>query len=340
MKYLNAEAFKKSDKKNQTLLIVGLLLLIITIILVYFGIKNSSKPLPEPENLGSLIENKNYTEDKYSYLDVAIKPYLFAVYETDGKEEDAKYYLAMDKENHLYILYMKDDKYKELNIDGIEVNPIRVYGITKKIPYDIKDLAISSYNELMKNEYLTNDNFKDYVGLIYLDTKSEVNDSSIYYLGAFLTGFFFVIMIITYIVIIIKNKKTLKNITNEEIAKIDSEISQMSSSEYNDMKFYLLKDYLVDLSNNIVILKYSDIIWAYPFEQRYNGLLVNKCIKIVDRNNKVYNVSNTKVLNKNKDEIIEDILRKLKEKNADIILGFTSDNRKLVKQIIKDLKNK
>ena len=178
MKNLNAEAFKKSNKKNSTLLIVGICLLVVTILLIYLGVKNENKPLPDPENLGSLVANKMFDEDKYVYLDVAIKPYLFAVYETDGKEDDAKYYLVMDKDNYLYILYMKEDKYNELNVDSIKESPIRVYGITKRIPNDIKDLAISSYNELMEDEYLTKDNFKDYVGLLYLDTKSEVNDSS------------------------------------------------------------------------------------------------------------------------------------------------------------------
>lgn len=340
MKNLNAEAFKKSNKKNKNLLIVGLLLLIVTIILIYLGVKNENKPLPTPENLSDIIVNKKYDEDKYVYLDVAIKPYLFAVYETDGKEDDAKYYLVMDKDNKLYILYMKEEKYKELNVDSIDENPIRVYGITKKITNDIKDLAISSYNGLMEGEYLTKDNFKDWVGQVYLDNKSAVNDSSLYYLGAFLSGLFFIIVIITYIVIIIKNKKTFKNMTNEELAKIDSEISMMSTSEYADMKFYLLKDYIVDLANSMIILKYSDIIWAYPFEQRYNGLLVNKCIRLVDKNNKMYDVANTKVLNKNKDEIIQEILRKLLEKNSDLILGFTNDNRKLVKEKIKETKNK
>lgn len=340
MKNLNAEAFKKSNKKNITLLIVGLVLLAITVLLIYLGVQNQNKPLPDPENLSSLIENKKFDEDIYAYLDVATKPYLFAVYETDGKEEDAKYYLAMDKNNYLYILYMKEDKYKELNVDSIQEIPIRISGITKRIPNDIKDLTITSYNELMKDEYLTKDNFKDYVGLVYLDTKAEVNDSSLYYLGAFLSGLFFIIIVITYIVIVIKNKRTFKNISNEELAKIDSEISMMSTSEYANMKFYLLKDYIVDLTNNIVILKYSDLVWAYPYEQRYNGLLVNKCIKLVDKKNKMYDVANTKVLDKNKDEILQEILRKIQEKNGDLVLGFTNENRKLVKDKIKELRNK
>ena len=340
MKNLNADAFAKSNKKNIMLLISGIILLVITILLIYFGLKNENKPLPTPINLTELIENNHNDEDVYSYLEVALKPYLFAVYETDGVEDNAKYYLVMDKENHLYILYMTESNYNKLNVDSIKENPIKVFGITKKIPTDIKNLAIESYNELMEKEYLNKENFSEYIGFIYLDLETKINDSSLYYLGATLSFIFFLIVIITYIVIIVLNKKTFKKISSDELAIIDAEISNMNSSEYSNMKFYLLKDYLVDLANNVVIIKYSDILWAYPYEQRYNGLLINKCIKIVDINNKKHDIGNTKILNKNKDEIINNIINRLKEKNPNIIVGYNKENRKIIKEKIKKNKNK
>ncbi len=340
MKNLNSEAFDKSIKRNRNLLIVGLVLLGVAIILIYMGVKNEQKELPEPIKLSEFVEQEKNVEDVYAYIDAVTKPYLFAEYENNGKTEDAKFYFVMDENNYLYVIYMTEDKYKELNVDSIEEASIRVNGITKKISSDIKQYAIESYNEIMEDEYLTNDNFSEYVGLVYLDTKSSVNDSSMYYVGAFLSGFFFLIIIITYIVIIIKNKKTLKNISHEELERISGEIYQMKESKYEKMKFYLLKDYVVDMQNNIVIIKYSDILWAYPYEQRYNGLVINKCIKIIDKNNKMYDVANTKLLDKNKDEILQEILRELNAKNQEIILGYNNENRKIVKEKIKELKNK
>jgi len=338
MKNLNAEAFFKSSKRNKNLLIIGLVLLAITALLIYLGVQNENKPLPDIISLSDFIEQGKSNEEVYSYVDINVTPYLFAVYETDGVEEESKYYLAMDSENHLYILYMKEDNYKILDVDTIEENPIRVTGITRKISSDIKELAIESYNELMEQEYLTEDNFIEYVGLVYLDMESPINDSSLYYLGAFLSGFFALLIIIIYIVIVVKNKKTFKNMPEEELARIDTELSGMESSEYANMKFYLLKDYVVDMGNNIVIIKYADILWAYPFEQRYNGLLINKCIKLIDKNNKMYDVASTKMLDKNKDEVLQEILQKLQAKNTDIILGFNKDNRKLVKEKVKAFK--
>ena len=339
MKYLNAEVFKESSKRNKKLLIIGIILLGITILLIYLGIKNENKALPKEIDLNTLVEKENDEEYVYSYVEVVTKPYLFAVYETDGVEDIAKFYFVMDKNNYLYILYMNDSKYKELNVDNIKDNPVKVLGLTKKIPNDIKELAIESYNELMEDEYLTKENFKEYIGFLYLDTITPVNDSSLYYVGAFLSGFFALLIIVIVIVIVVLNKKKISKMDSIELSKIDAEISQMGSSKYSDMKFYLLKEYLVDLRNNLVILKYSDILWAYPFEQRYNGMLINKCIRIKDINNKKYDVASTKLLSKDKDETLQAILMELKEKNPDIILGFNKENKKIIKEKIKESKN-
>ena len=278
--------------------------------------------------------------NKYVYIDANTKPYLFAVYEDNGVEEENKYYLIMDQDNHLYIVYMDRKMFNELNIDNIKDNPIKVLGITKSIPNDIKEIAIKSYNELMNDEYLNKENFQKYVGYMYLDTTIKLNDSELYYIGAGLTGFFFLLTFIIYLIIVIKNKKMFNSISNELLANIDAELSQMANSKYSKMNFFMLNDYIVDFNNNIVIVKYSDILWAYPFEQRYNGLLINKYIKIIDNKNKTYQVASTKVLDKNKDETLEDILNKLKEKNNDIIIGFNKENKKKIKEKVKELKNK
>ena len=337
---LNSEVFYKNKKRNTLYLMIGIILLIITVLLIYLGIKNEKQELPEPVALINLRNGENIEEDKYVFIDVNTKPYLFAVYETDGIEDNAKYYFVMDKNNYLYIVYMTDAKAKTFETETIKDNSIIIYGITKKIPNDIKDLAIESYNDLMEDTYLTKENFKEYVGFMYLDSKTPLYDSSLYYMGAFLTGFFFILIIVVYIVIIIKNKKTLKKISNEELANIDVELSQTSNNKYKKLNLYLLKNCIVDFGNNIIIKKYSDIIWAYPYEQRYNGLIINRFIKLVDKDNKMYNIAISKIYEKNKEILIQEILNELKLKNENIILGYDKYNKKIVKEKIKEIKNK
>lgn len=338
MKNLNSNQLENAIKKSQKFLIISLVFLLITGILIFLGIRNNEKKLPTPVSMNELITDSKNEEDVYAYVDVNRKPYLFAVYTEDGKEEDAKFYFAMDSNDYLYVLYMSTADFNRLNVDSIKETPIRVTGLTKHIAPDIKELAIETYNEEMEEEYLTNDNFSEYVGLIYLDMKTNPNDSSLYYIGAFISGLIFLIFIITYLSIWLKNRKVFKNFTSGELEKINLEILELGENPYAKMKLYLLKDYIVDVSNGIIILKYSDVLWAYPYEYRYNGLLVNKNIKLVNLNNKVYDISNTKFLDKNKDQIIEEILVKLKEKNEEIVVGYTKENRKIVKEKIKNKK--
>ena len=331
----NAEVFKKNKRKINILLVIGIIFLLGSLVLLYLGLENSKKKIPDPINI---LEAKN--ENTYSYIDVSIKPHLFAVYEVNGKEEDAKYYLVMDKDNHLYIVYMNNDNYKKLNIDSINETPIRIKGISRSITYDLKKQAIDSYNEFMKYEYLTKENFKENVGEYYLDMKTKINDSTLYCIGTLILGILSLLFIVIYIIKVIKNKKTMNELNPELLIKIDTELSQIVDSEYQDMKFYLLKDYLVDFDDNIVIIPYSDILWIYPYDRTYNGLLVNKYLKVTTINNKVYAVAKTRSLEDNKDEILEEIENKIKEKNEEIIIGYSKENKKKVKEIIKDKKNK
>jgi len=336
MKNLNSIQMEKSIKKNNKMLIVSLLFLIVAIIFIVLAIKNENKYIPVAVNMNDLIVEEKTEENIHAYVDVNTKPYLFAVYETDGVEEDNKFYLVMDSNNYLYVLYMSEKNYNELNKDSIEDNSIRVNGFTKRIENDIKELAIDSYNESLGDTYLTNENFKDYVGLIYFDLEFDINDSTIYYVGAFISFLLFIVFISIYLSIYFKNKKIFKKYSKEELEKIGIEIYQLNNNNpYERMKLYFLKDYVVDTSNGIVILKYNEIIWAYPYEYRYNGLVVNKNIKVYDINNKVHDIANTKYFDKNKNEILEEIIKKLKEKNKEIIIGFNKENKKIVKEKMK-----
>ena len=183
----NDEIFKKNKRRNFILLIISIILLLGACSLVFLGLKNKNKELPAPISLKEVKKKEN----RYSSVEVNIKPYLFAVYEVNKKEESAKYYFVMDKDKNLYILYMKDEDYHKLNIDSVVENPITVYGYAKPITYDLKKQAIDSYNKYMETEYLTKENFNEYVGSFYLDMKTPINDSSLYGFGVLILGILF-----------------------------------------------------------------------------------------------------------------------------------------------------
>ena len=164
MKNLNSNELTTAIKSNRIKLIVSLILLVITSILIYIGYQEQ-QGTRETKTSMKEIEGKKELEGQEAYIDVAMDPFVFAAYENDGKRSDLKYYLVMDKENFLYVIYMNNKNYTKLSKSTLN-KPIKITGVTEKIETDIKELAIKAYNEELGEEYLTLDNFDEYVGPI------------------------------------------------------------------------------------------------------------------------------------------------------------------------------
>ena len=337
-----------SIKRNRLFLYVGLLFLIVASIVFYEGYRYESQKYPTPINfydLKSEKENKKAVNN-YSYIDINTIPTLFAVYETNGQEENQKFYFVMDNESNLYILYMNDTTFQKLNNKNIETTPVRVYGITKKIKSDVKKTAISTYNEIMKDEYLSDDNFEKYVGSIYLDLNQKYYDAINYYLISFFLLLFFVILISIYFKNLLNNKKMLKKY-KKELVRINKEISDVlisesgksnkgdkSNNKLNASKkvfknLYLTRNYIVRLGSKLLVVKYKEVEAAYPYESYQSGILVGRGISLVT-STKIYNVGRRKffVFDKSDNQCVNIILEELKEKNKKIIIGYDEKNAK------------
>lgn len=331
MKKINSLELTKCLRKQKRIFYLSLIFLLLSLIITYLGYNYENQKLPEPLNLKE-ISLKDNKRDKYAYIDVNTKPYLFASYE----EQENKFYFVMDNNNYLYVINMSETNFKKLNKESVLEEPIRIYGLAKEIGLDLKDVATNSYNELMKNDYLTSDNFKDYIGLYYLDLETSYYDASIYYGISGLLLILFIITLIIYLGNYYKSYKCLKKYSKEELDRLSLEITEVKDKNYSKLNLYLTKHYLVDLNNNILILNYISITNAYICEYRYNGILVNKGIKI-QTNNKIYEIATKKIDKKEKDELLKIILEDLKSKNKDIILGY--DSKKVTKKKNKNAKN-
>ena len=338
MKNLNSNELAKAIKSNRIKLIVILFLFLATLILIYIGYQEQHGKIEVKTSMQEIEGKETSLEDQEAYIDVAIEPYVFAAYEKDGVREDYKYYLAMDKDNFLYVLFMDTTNYQKLS-KSTQEKPIRISGITKKIDNDIKELAITAYNEELEEEYLTLENFDEYVGPILLDTTIRIDDSMIYYILSLVSFTFCLGIFIVWLIVELKNKKVLKKYSKEELEKIGMQIYSLTNNPYRDMKLYLTKSNIIDLANGIVILKYEDLTWAYPYEYRYNGLLVNKVIKVITNNNETYEIANTKLIKHDKDKNIDDILDILKKKNPKLKTGYNKEIKKEVKETFKNKKN-
>ena len=137
MKNFSNEIVLKQYKKAIIGLIISILLIIIGIVFWIWKdniVKDSKKNI---YNLNDIIISNEETKDyKRAYIDNMITPYKFAVYDNTT---DA-YYIVKDKK-YMYIVYMRENTYKSLVKDEYET-PIKLEGITKYVPSDVKALAL------------------------------------------------------------------------------------------------------------------------------------------------------------------------------------------------------
>ena len=287
-------------------------------------------------DLNSIIISTEDKENKKSYINANTIPYQFAVYD----DTTDSYYIVAD-ENYLYIVYMSTADFYKLNTEDIETNPIRIEGITKVTTDDVKQLAIESYNELLSNEEdkLTIEDFNDYFGSVYLDMTSS--DTQI----AFIPFCIFVILLIIGLVILILSiielfnfKKSINKMDDIEISDLDKELNDKESFYYDKANLYLTKSYIINFNLKFKIIKYEDILWMYPYEQRTNGIKTSQSIKVVTNDGKTHTIATIDIVTKKKKEIFTEIWNTIANKNKNMLLGYTKENIKIMKNKLKEIK--
>lgn len=322
MKSMKFDYLKIVNKKNKSILFLSFVFIICFFIILYNGVKYENKSLPMAVGMHDLITNFETVENVYSYIDVNTSPFLFATYETNGDLDNEQFYFVMDSSNSLYIVRMSLDDYENLNVKDINNNSIRIYGLTKKVDESMIKIAIETYNDELKEEYLTRENFSKYVGLIYLDMTEKIYDATLYYIGATICLILFIMFFSIFLLNYFKSKNIIKKYSKEELYKINLEIMMLKNNSYSKMNLYLLNDYLVDASNSLVIINYDDITCIKIYEKKCNGLTINKNLKVMDKNNKVYSICNTKYLDNNKNFVLEEVIEKICLKNLNIKAGY------------------
>ena len=319
----------KKELKKKNILIVSIVLLVLAIILFFIGTYNITENEKKAVYLNDIIEKDDNDIDRSAYLNVAYNPYSFAKYEG---ENDRAFYIVSDSQ-YFYIVYMDDNLYKELNKDDIKDNHVKIYGVTKDIDSGIKELALDSYNEGLDDEdKITMDDFNTMFGNVYLDTTISNDLGGLFYAIGFVLIFIAVIFLITYIIIKIRINKKLKNIDEEEWIKIEKEIEKEDSIYYKKAHLILTKHYIVSFNFGLDTYSYKDIIWIYEKKLRQYGITTMKAIIVVDTNKKAHTLVEMQGFTKSSKLTIEEIMQNISSKNNKILIGYTSENRKLVKE--------
>lgn len=318
MKKIYSKKIKKSLKSGNKWLILTIISLLITLGFVIWAIIVSQS---KSKYLNDVIMKDKNEEGVYACVNVTAIPYAFAKTSTEKREN--RYYFIRD-DSYFYIAYLDYTTFKSLNYESIEDNPKTICGVTSLIDKDIKKIAIDVYNEDMESEIVNYSNFNNYFGGVYLNTISEINDPTIQICLSVILGSFTMVIGIITALYKIKTKRFIKNLTTEEWEQINNEIESSDTKYYKQAETYLTKNYLIDLSSGLYAIKYSNIVWLYPYELRHNGILFAENLVIFDKHFTRNLVAGIKMSKKKGQQIFNEIADEILNKNKSIIWGFNS----------------
>ena len=325
-------------KRHSKFLIIGSLLIILGIVFLIWGNKVTDEAHKTMPSLHDVIVKENAKENVLTYVDSTNYPYLFAGYDN----ADAKYYFIQD-DNYIYVAYMDQETSNRLSDDSLYTDnkSERLIGISTLVSKDVKEIAVDTYNKIFPDNPITTADYNNYFGAVYLDmTSSDTEVAFMQYFLCFLTfviGIFYVFfgLISTY-----RFKKNIKKMTFDDIRAIDTETLSKEAFYYEKMHLYLTSSYIVLMNGTFKVIPYADIIWLYPFEQRVNGIKSSQSIMVVTKDGKTTTVLTVPTITKNRLEIYDEIFNTVAHQNDDMVIGYTDENSKYVREQLKILKNK
>lgn len=288
---------------------------------IHNQLKNSS-------TLHELIFNGSKKEKDIVSLTITERPYVFAEAENDLNSMSPKYYFLMD-EKYLYIGYLDYGTYSKLDSEDIYENPITIRGITRTIPEDVIDIAIEVYNEGLEEALLTKENYKNYIGEICIDTVSDLADN----IFQIIIGTLFFIISIIYFLIYCSRKQKVQKIKKDTILwdEIQEELGNQETIEYPKLPTYLTPNYIIDGSNGLIRIAYTDIIWIYPHETKYKRITSKRNLIVFTNNKKRFLIAELNGIYP-KDYCLN-IMKDIYEKNQNILIGYTKENKKQIKNL-------
>lgn len=328
---------EKFFKTKKNLLVIGLILVAIAVglFIASWQMDKNKYEGVQMHTYNDLISKNEDEEGQLVKLEIADLPYLFASEEINNTTR--KYYFAFDEYNYMYVIRITDDTYNKME-EQYNANSENFKYVLKGYIYDdpseLKNLAISSYNKNISEdvEKLTLSNFRNYLGNTYLDETVTPTSNTV----TTLTGIGIVVIIFSLIFIIIyvsqlaRLKSTLKKYDIEELK---NELSNTDIEEFDKQSIYLTDKYIISTLNGLDVLEYKDILWMYNEKRRQNGILLGIWIIVCTADKKRIQIASSK-----KEDILIQIMEKIKEKNNDILLGFTSENNKAYKELVKKAK--
>ena len=318
----------KGSKKG---LLTTIITLIIGIALIVWGTSfENKKDDLVAKSYSELISHKKDEPKEYVSLTISYLPYLFA--EKDDDYGGKKYYIVFDENDYPYIARLTDLTYNllKLKYDNNQEISYKISGYLFKQEKEMKELAMDAHKEIFEDSMISEANYELYFGKCYLDetltpsTGVEAFAIGIGFGSLLLSLFIFII----YIASRIKFKKSLKKYSREEL---ESELLKPNVEYFKKANICLTDKYIISTMIGLDVIKYEDILWMYYENRRYNFVSIGKYIIARLKNKKMVQIAYTY----GNEELLIEIMKKIKAKNEEILLGFTKENQERYKELTK-----
>ena len=336
MKFKNKHVLE-IKKRNNIAIMVGIVLMIFAFLIISLSIVQNDNDDSSIKPFSDIIESNSRKTGEKAYLNINWLSSKFAF----NDKTNSAYYYAFDG-NYYYIVFLSETKANELLNSDLNSNPVKIIGFTSRTPNYIKEFAIEDYNSTLEDgkEKLTKDNFYKIFGNVYLNQTISKSASSrmngLRGVLAFLTGF---ITTIVGVISSISISSRMKKISDVDVQMLEREMSHSESFYYDKAKVYLTPNYIIMVDGRLLYYKYSDVLWMYSYEHRYKGMRTVKAIKILTKDAKTSMFANLPLATKTQKVIYDEIWNTIASKNPNIKLGYSSENVKYFKGVIKDIKN-
>ena len=317
---------KKLLRGDNACFIVGLIFIVLILLcgLWAYNIskidKNNPKYLYDISSIDEYvyINGNDYplkfaSDDTYYYTFV---PYFFT---KDGKSYYDAYIAAFTKDEYDRVVNAYENASDD---DSIITEGVSYVGMSKSIPEEVRKLAIESYPEIFEND-INESEFDEFFGNFYI----LVNADPIDYTGPIMVSIMLLIFGSYFMYRGIKSKIKTKNVMNSDL--YIRSIDEIESPEFETNKAILTKNYLVYAESGLNIIPYTDITWIYPHVFRYNGVPNHSVAYYIKGSKKMHLISYGL-----KESTVNEVLYFIKDKNKDVLFGYTDENKKLYKEMI------
>lgn len=348
---IDGERIIRKSKKAPKWIVFGYIICILVIMwAIYSGANHQEEKLPEPTDFttdGAI----GMSENKYVSFSVEGLSEQIAICEESIDDTDKeRYYIAINN-GYMYILDLDLETAEKLKLlqdytyfsenNHTTVNPITIYGVTEKIPQQLKQIVIDICNERSGEENkVTIENFDTYFGSVLLNVKRTPT-----YFGIENVEIIIALIVISILIILhvamkiekIKSKKYLKKNKYEE--EFTTQLREYIEEDHYKHKVILTKDFLVDVKyGGFSTFKFSDVKWVHIYNTK-SYVTPSSSIEVYLRDGKT-NFECVEIKGNPTDEfwgIFDKICERVPE---DCLKGFTKDNIKAFKEYKKQLKKK